>query len=125
MWTPARLEESPVRAFGALALFVVAANPRLYFYDGTLVAMGLLGLWLHFQAKGDDRTKRIFSMLGLMAWFGLWGNIFLPLNLVVGPTVAVALIVAAIESRRAAAIDNVISGQFVPNAIAQVDGQAA
>ena len=124
LWTPARLAESPVRAFGALALFVVAANPRMYFYDGTLVALGLFGLWLHFQANGDDRSKRIVSMLGLVAWFGLWGNISAPLNVIVGPTIAMALIVAAIESRRAAVAENVVSADFVPSEL-EITGDLA
>ena len=112
LWSKGRLAEDPVRAFGALALFVVAANPRLYFYDATLAAFGMFGLWMSVQASGSESAKRRITILALIVWFGLWGSIWLSFNLIVGPAVAVSLVATAISSRQKATSENVITGQF-------------
>ncbi len=100
LWTPDRLAESPVRAFGALALFAVAANPRLYFYDGALVAMGMFALWMNARVRGGELAKRWTQRLAWVVWFGTWGSVFVELNPIVGPAVAVTLILTAVDARR-------------------------
>jgi len=88
-----------VRAFGALAMFIVAANPRLYFYDATVVAVGMMGLWLASQTVGSPQLRRAASLVALLVWFSLWGGVFIPLNVLVGPLGAVALLLAAVDHR--------------------------
>ncbi len=102
LWTSAALHESPTRAFGVLALFIVAANPRLYFYDATLVVVGMLGIWLWAAAsavRGDRRWIRIVSVLAGVAWVGLWGGLFVSLNVIVGPVSGLAIVATAVIQR--------------------------
>jgi len=91
-WTPARFAESPLWAFSALALFLVAANLRLYFYDGLLVAIGAL-LFLLGGRPADERLHRLGGVSLLVAWLGLWGGVWLELNALV-PMACLGLIVA-------------------------------
>lgn len=115
LWTPDRLSESPVRAFGALALFVIAANPRMYFYDATLAVLGMFGVWMSAQVCGGALARRWTPRLAILLWLGLWGNVFASLNRFVGPVVAVALLVTAIDSWRADAASvgrNLLEGPF-------------
>lgn len=100
VWTPARLAESPVRAFGALAVFAVIANPRLYFYDSSLLLMGVYGLWLSASVRGSAIAARWTGILALLLWAGSWGSLFPVLNPVVGPTAALVLLVTAVDARR-------------------------
>lgn len=99
MWRRPALDTSPVRAFGALALFIVAANPRLYFYDSTLVVVGMLGIWLHAQASDSEPYRRWISSLAVTTWFGLWGGVFVSLNMFIGPVAGITLVVAAAYQR--------------------------
>ena len=124
LWTPDKLEESPVRAFGGLALFVIAANPRMYFYDAALVVLGMYGVWMHAQASGGALARRWTPALAVLVWFALWGNVFAALNRFVGPLVAVALVVTALDSRRASA-SSVIVGPFGASATLANDDIAA
>jgi hypothetical protein len=99
LWTRRSLEESPVRAFAALSLFVVAANPRLYFYDSTLVVLGGVGLWMAANANGNALAKRMMPPLAALTWFFLWGGLFVSLNRVVGPLAGLMLVVSAVDHR--------------------------
>ena len=93
-WSKGRPSDDPLRAFGALALFVVAANPRLYFYDGVLVGLGMLGVWASAGLHNRYSERRILSIIGVLVWVGSWGNIWSSVNVLVGPLAASALIVA-------------------------------
>ncbi len=99
-WTRGRLADDPLRAFGALGLFVVAANPRLYFYDGALAAIGMYGVWLSAQRSGSAVEKRWLTIAGLMLWVGLWGAVWSGLNVFVGPVAGAALVLVAVERVR-------------------------
>lgn len=99
LWRADELARSPIRAFGALALFVVAANPRLYFYDATLVVVGVLGVWIASQTDGRPERRRLVSIAAALAWFSLWGGVFVSLNVLVGPMAALVLALAATDSR--------------------------
>ena len=98
LWTPAALRESPIRAFGALALFAVAANPRIYFYDATLVAMGMFGLWVSAQTVGGPLAKRWVRIVALLTWLSLWGGTFVELNRVVGAIAACGLVISSCDA---------------------------
>lgn len=101
VWTPSRLRAAPVRAFGVLALFVVAANARLYFYDGTLVAIGGLCLFVALPAFDDARLRRAATVLVVALWPVLWGGLFLSLNVLVGPLASLLVVVTGIDAWRA------------------------
>ena len=124
LWPPTALEESPVRAFGALALFVIAANPRMYFYDAALVVLGMFGLWMNAHVRGGALARRWTPALSVLIWFALWGNVFASLNRFVGPFVAVALVVTAVDSRQSAAA-LVIEASFDASESTATDAVAA
>ena len=100
LWRPVELMASPARAFGALALFVVAANARLYFYDGTLVAIGGLLLFVSKPAFGSSRLWRASVAALVATWPTLWGGLFLSLNPLVGPMAGMLVVIAGIDSWR-------------------------
>jgi alpha-1,2-mannosyltransferase len=110
IWTPQKVAESPMRAFGALAVFMVIANPRMYFYDGSVVVLGLFGLWMSSTTVGGDLARRWVPPLCLASWFFLWGGVFPALNAFVGPLAGVALFVVAIDAHRSEASVLAISG---------------
>lgn len=97
LWRREALEESPMRAFGALALFVVAANPRLYFYDATLVVVGSLGIWLSSTRFGGATARRFLAVLMFASWISLWGGVFVALNTLVGPLAGLTLVVVSLD----------------------------
>lgn len=102
LWTRPALLESPTRALGALALFIVAANPRLYFYDSTLVVVGMFGIWLAAHgsaASNSGQAVRVVSALAVLGWFGLWGGVFVSVNTIVGPVSAFAIVTTAVFQR--------------------------
>gem|GEM_PF-1315282 len=99
LWTRRSLDESPIRAFAALSLFVVAANPRLYFYDSTLVLLGGVGLWMAANVNGNAFARRMMPPLAVLTWFFLWGGLFVSLNRVVGPLTGLMLVVSAVDHR--------------------------
>ena len=102
LWTPSALQESPTRALGAFALFIVAANPRLYFYDATLVSVGMLGVWLATTATATahgSRSVQVVSIIAIVAWIGLWGGVFVSLNIIVGPVSALGIVVTTAIQR--------------------------
>ncbi|MFT7473936.1 MAG: hypothetical protein ACI81L_000851 [Verrucomicrobiales bacterium] len=100
VWTPQKLAESPVRAFGALAIFMIVANPRMYFYDGSVIVLGLFGLWMSSSTVGGALARRWIPPICLASWFFLWGGVFTTLNAFVGPLVFVAVLVVAIDAHR-------------------------
>ena len=109
-WSPKALAADRIRAVGALALFLVAANPRLYFYDGTLMLVGLLALWASRDRWVSARRRRVAAVLAGGLWVGSWGGIFLVLNVIVGPLAAALLIVWAVDVRQAGAMQSGVSG---------------
>ena len=125
LWTPERLAESPVRAFAVFALFVVAANPRMYFYDGTLVAFGMFGLWVGAHQGVSVGSRRVVAVLAAVIWVGLWGGVFSSLNPIVGPTAAAAVIIAALSAKRSGATDTMTDTQFESYQTARTQGFAA
>lgn len=100
LWTPEALAVSRLRALGGLAVFVVIANPRIYFYDATLVAVGMFGLWGAAHTVGGALAKRWLPIVGVLTWLFLWGGPFVGLNRGLGPIAAVGLLASAIDSRR-------------------------
>lgn len=99
LWTPTKLAASPVRAFASLAIFAVAANPRVYFYDGSLLLMGMYGLWMHAVVGGGKAARRWMPLLAMLVWFGAWGSLFPVLNPIAGPAAGLGLLLAASDSR--------------------------
>ncbi len=112
LWTPRALQESPTRALGAFALFIVAANPRLYFYDATLVVVGMLGIWLAMTASTEvgRRSRGAVSILAIVAWVSLWGGVFVSLNVLVGPVSGLAIVFVALRQR----LSGISEGQPAP-----------
>lgn len=106
VWRPTALEQSPLRAFGALALFVVAANPRLYFYDAVVASAGMFAVWLSARQHSNESFQRTLTALAGLLWLGLWGAVFSSLNVIVGPVAAIALVVVAVESRSGESVTN-------------------
>ena len=100
LWTPSALSVSHLRAFGGLAVFIVVANPRLYFYDATLIAFGMLGLWASAHIYGGALAKRWMPIVSVLTWFFLWGGVFVALNRMVGLLAAVGLIATAVDTYR-------------------------
>lgn len=98
VWTPSRLRESPQRAFCVLAIFVIIANPRMFFYDGTLVVFGVVGLWLLPAGVLGERTRHVFPVVGAILWLASWGGAFTILNLLVAPVGALLIVLVAIEA---------------------------
>ena len=103
-WRPVELVASPLRAFGVLSLFVVAANARLYFYDGTLVAIGGLALFLALPSYTSERIRRAVVALLVALWGVLWGGLFLSLNPFVGPLVALLIVLTGLDAWRAGSL---------------------
>ena len=114
LWTPDALAESHIRAFGGLAVFVVVANPRLYFYDATLVAVGMFGLWAAAHVSGGGLAKRWLPLIGVLTWVFLWGGVFVGLNRALPVIAGAGLIASAVDSRKMAgksAASPVIQGE--------------
>lgn len=91
-WTPSAFVESPLWAFASLALFLVAGNLRLYFYDGLLVAIGAL-LYFVGGRPANERLRLLGWVSMAVAWLGLWGGVWLELNALT-PLACVGLIAA-------------------------------
>jgi len=79
-WHPSRLDGNLDRALGVLALFVIVANTRMYFYDGALAMWGLGAVWLHGERAGTPDYVRRLSLLAVPVWLFSWGNVFEVLN---------------------------------------------
>ena len=101
VWTPDRRRENLPRAIGVFAVFVVAANPRLYFYDASVIVFGVFALWNQREHLGR-RSKRWLPVLSMTLWVASWGSIFSVLNSVVAPLSAVLVVLVALDSRAAA-----------------------
>ncbi len=115
VWHPARLAGNTDRALGLLAVFVIAANPRMYFYDGALAIWGMLALWMYAKRTGDTVLARRLGWLALPLWVTSWGNAFEVLNAYFGLViVAVILTVGVHASERS--FDAVIDSLPTPSA---------
>ena len=90
------MANAPVRAFAVLALFVVVANPRMFFYDGTLVVFGLSCLWLG-RREMSSRCERWISVAACVGWVASWGAVFHALNPLVGVVGSVVLFAVALD----------------------------
>ena len=85
VWAPKRFAESPQRAFAVWAIFVIIANPRMFFYDGTLVIFGVLALWSLPSGMLGTRSKRLLPAIAGGLWLASWGAVVSALNLLVAP----------------------------------------
>lgn len=100
VWTPKRFAESPQRAFAVWAIFVIIANPRMFFYDGTLVVFGVLALWSAPSGMLGTRSKRLLPAIAGGLWLASWGAVFTALNLLVAPLGGLLITVVAYETWR-------------------------
>lgn len=98
LWSPRRLRDDLPIAVGAFAIFVVVANPRLYFYDASLIVLGVFVLW-HQRARLGPRVQRLLPFLGLALWFASWGTLISSLNALVAPLGAVLVVLVAMDAR--------------------------
>lgn len=127
LWTPERLRHDLSVAIGSFAVFVVVANPRLYFYDASVIVFGVLVLW-HQRHRLGDRTQRLLPLFGIALWITSWGTLIDGLNALVAPLGALLVVVVAadIDSKRL----GVVADGGAPNAEAvdfagQTEAQAA
>lgn len=101
LWTRVSLAVSLPRAFGAVVLFIVAANPRLYFYDGLLLVLPGLAYWAGASRWGMGPRAMRFSGVALaFGWCLSWSGVWKAVNVLTGPLAAVVLVVWAVESWR-------------------------
>ena len=102
VWRPEVFRQSPHRAFGVLAMFVVIANPRMFFYDGALVVFGFLCLWTLPERLLSEQTRNRLGFLAFIGWVSSWGAVFNALNVFVAPVgaLAIAFVVLDIHQRR-------------------------
>ena len=100
VWAPKRFAESPQRAFAVWAIFVIIANPRMFFYDGTLVIFGVLALWSLPSGMLGTRSKRLLPAIAGGLWLASWGAVFTALNLLVAPLGGLLITVVAYETWR-------------------------
>lgn len=98
VWSPKQLAASPQRAFAVWAIFVIVANPRMFFYDGTLVIFGVLGLWSLPHGVLSHRSRRLLPVVAVGLWVASWGAAITPLNLFVAPLGATLIVVVAFET---------------------------
>ncbi len=112
VWTRTEVERQPVRAFGVLAVFAVIANPRMYFYDGTLVAFGFLAIWLTLDSWGGGLGHRWIPRLCAALWFFSWGGVFSSLNAFFGPLAAVGLVAVAVDTRQQRRVSESFDSNF-------------
>ena len=99
LWSPKHLEGNIPRALGSLAIFVVVANPRLYFYDASLVVFGVFVLW-HERHRLGLLVTRWLPCLAVGLWVASWGTLFSGLNAVVAPLGAGVVVLVALEAAR-------------------------
>ncbi len=100
VWAPKRFAESPQRAFAVWAIFVIIANPRMFFYDGTLVIFGVLALWSLPSGMLGTRSKRLLPAIAGGLWLASWGAVVSALNLLVAPLGGLLITVVAYETWR-------------------------
>ncbi len=96
-WRPERLARDPLRAFGVLAVFVVVANLRLYFYDGALAIAGGLALASSPTVRTGTYARRLLWPLLAVLWVASWGGIWLSLNTVLAVGGALLLLVVGAD----------------------------
>ena len=101
LWRPSSLAASLPRAFAAAALFVVAANPRLYFYDGMLLILPGVVLWATGRKwLHDERLLLASWWIFAVLWVASWGGVIKALNVLTGPLAGILLILWSIDSVR-------------------------
>lgn len=103
VFTPKEFAISPQRAFAIWSIFVVVANPRMFFYDGALVVFGVVALWTLPEGVLGERSRRLLPAFAAAMWFASWGAAFLVLNALVAPLsfALVALVAIEVVGRRA------------------------
>lgn len=128
VWAPKRFAESPQRAFAIWAIFVIIANPRMFFYDGTLVIFGVLALWSLPSGMLGKRGKRLLPAIAFGLWFASWGAAFSALNVLVAPLGGLLITIVAFEAwsegRNSSGIDATVVSVMDTSADVDVD-QAA
>ena len=128
VWTPKRFAESPQRAFAIWAIFVIIANPRMFFYDGTLVIFGVLALWSLPSGMLGERGKRLLPAIAFGLWFASWGAAFSALNVLVAPLGGLLITIVAFETwsegRNSSGVDATVVSVMDTSADVDVD-QAA
>ena len=97
VWTRPQLEASPQRAFAIFAIFVVVANPRMWFYDAILIAMATTMLWVDRESLGG-LARRVITPASVILWVLSWGGAFSELNRFVGVAGAALLLVVVADS---------------------------
>ena len=101
-WHPSKLIGNLDRAFGMLAIFVVVANTRVYFYDGAVAVFGVLALWFHAQRTGNVHAKKWISRLAVPLWIFSWGIAFDSVNAyfgIVASAIALSVAWSAVKER--------------------------
>ena len=128
VWAPKRFAESPQRAFAIWAIFVIIANPRMFFYDGTLVIFGVLALWSLPSGMLGKRGKRLLPAIAFGLWFASWGAAFSALNVLVAPLGGLLITIVAFEAwsegRNSSGVDATVVSVMDTSADVDVD-QAA
>ena len=102
VWHPSHLVGNLDRAFGVLAIFVVVANTRVYFYDGAVAIFGVLALWFHAQRTGNAQTQKWISLLAVPLWIVSWGIAFDSVNAyfgVIAGAIALLTVRSSIQDR--------------------------
>lgn len=106
VWHPKHLVGNFDRAFGVLAVFVVVANTRVYFYDGAVAVFGVLALWFYSRRTHDRASSRWIAILALPLWIASWGNAFEFLNAYFGVFAAAIALVVARNALRESTFDS-------------------
>lgn len=122
LWRQASIAHSLPRAFAALALFLVAANPRLYFYDGLLVVLAGMVFWATGRRwVRSERVHRLSSAGFAALWITSWGGVWKALNVLTGPLAAIILLLWAFESWRMRRIEVFSEHEVDESTLVRVD----
>jgi len=102
VWRRPEQARSPLRLFGTMALFALAANPRLYFYDAVLLVLPVVARYVDRETYGSILHRRLSAVLAIIALGSTWGIAagLNPLLAAVGPASAAWLVVEADDMRR-------------------------
>ena len=98
VWHPTQLAGNPDRAFGVLAVFVIAANTRMYFYDGAVAVAGVMILWLYSERVGNARLSRQIAWLAGLVWVLSWGSLVHSLNAFFGLAAGAVVVVVGLDA---------------------------
>ncbi len=99
LWRPVMLRDSVPRALGGLAVFVIVANPRMYFYDASLIVVGALLFWAE-RKRYSPRAQHVICVLCMALWVFSWGTVAKPLNAAVGPLGLTLLVFVSLAAHR-------------------------